>query len=93
MKTLNKTLTHSAALAKTLGHALEIHTPDSVEEARVNRQIDGKDYYILVTWAPGGNKPAGKDIINVEKDIALYIHNIPLPNIAQAMYLKNITHT
>ena len=40
MKTLNKTLTHSAALAKTLGHALEIHTPDSVEEARVNRQID-----------------------------------------------------
>lgn len=39
MKNLNRTLVHSAELTRMLGHALEVNTLDSVEEARVNRQI------------------------------------------------------
>ena len=39
MKNLNRTLVHSAELNRMLGHALEVNTLDSVEEARVNRQI------------------------------------------------------
>ncbi|MBQ5654637.1 MAG: DUF4011 domain-containing protein [Bacteroidaceae bacterium] len=39
MKNLNRTLVHSAELAKMLSHALEVNTPDSVEEARVGRLI------------------------------------------------------
>lgn len=39
MLTLNRALTHSAELTKMLSHALEIHTPDSVEEARVGKLI------------------------------------------------------
>ena len=40
MKNLNRTLVHSAELAKMLVHALEINTPDSAEKVRINRQID-----------------------------------------------------
>ena len=39
MKNLNRTLVHSAELAKMLNHALEVNTPDSVEAARVGRLI------------------------------------------------------